>query len=131
MATAWYVTKNLLEFCLTVPETIDRKRREELSKSIIEVIERKKKWYGFLVHVPTEAEVFTEIKMNPLGYYWWAYYRDRDDEAKVNKIIALCKTTDSKTVNLNDEEASMLRRFGMQDGDGQYYNLEDDDGAHV
>ncbi len=125
MATSWYSTKRVLDFCMTVPEKIDNKRKERLNKRIKDLIERtreaKKKWYYFYLHVPTEEEALRYLKIDCcyLSTYeqimtWWL----SEDKETIAKILALCKTTDGELVNLNSEEVSMLRYYGMEDGEG-------------
>ena len=83
--------------------------------------EAKKKWYYFYLHIPTEEEALRYLKTD--NYFFSTYdlimtMWYSEDKETISKILALCKTTDGELVNLNSEEVSMLRYYGMEDGEG-------------
>ena len=63
---AFYEAKKLKKFCSKKLEQFSNRREERLKEEINSLIERKKrlskKWFGFLIKVPTEKEAEKQLK---------------------------------------------------------------------
>jgi len=111
MSHSAFNTQKVLDFCTDKLVELKQKAIADRDKWIKEHIEYKKKhkakWYGFLITVPTEAEMITEYRWQ-LWLPW--------NHIRLTEIFALCTTCDCEETYIDKEDAVCLKKFGLEDG---------------
>jgi len=121
MAYGKYNIADVARHCESLLSTGFHKAREErFEKKITSLVkskeEDKKKWWGFLVKIPTRAEAREYLKHDSdlIPTYDMCKYAYREDEGRIEEIAAVCRTCTDEFIFLSSEDAIVLSRWGMK-----------------